>query len=309
LRNIALILLSLIVVISSGCLGESQQMYVCPSGDTVSNPVLCPKEQTIPPRATQPSATVPPTTTTTTLPPKPELTISTQVLKPVTPFSSGDLSIVISNHGDDIAMDVKVDVRGNDIQNQQRSNIFIDEGNKVSLSIPLTLTTIVTGQKNINIDVSCSNCDSSVSDSNMVYMNINPDDFLPKSPPIESKTIEHKCEKSDITASVQGDMCEITYKIERSFATDHIGYVAVFVTDSVTSTKRLYEEMESSNPYVTKIVRNRQVGFFTEKNSQFAGLISNTGYIYFWKTDSIFFIVASNDNDMALDLIFKLPKM
>jgi hypothetical protein len=47
LKKKALIGLLLLIVISSGCIGESQQMYVCPSGDKVSNKDLCPTENCV----------------------------------------------------------------------------------------------------------------------------------------------------------------------------------------------------------------------------------------------------------------------
>ena len=301
----------MLVVVISGCIGESQQMYVCPSGDTVSNPDLCPKEKYYSPPTTQPPATVPPTTTTTTLPPKPELSISSQVIKSVTPVSSGDLSIEISNNGNYRANGVRVNINGNDIQSQQSENLNIDEGSKITLSIPLTLTNLVPGQKNILIEVICSNCDKSISNSNLVFVNINPSDLLPKSPPPGSIISDRGCEGSEESEKYGGkfSQCEINYKIERSFATDLIAYTIVLVADSSSSANKLDKELKSDGQYSTRKIRDKQVLFTTETETAYGGLISQTGYVYIWRTDNVFFIVASNDYELAMDLIFSLPRM
>ncbi len=73
--NLRLITVFITVLLTSlGCLGSNQTLYVCPSGETVSDTSLCPKTtaspsiETVAPATTIPATIAPTTTPPTTLP-------------------------------------------------------------------------------------------------------------------------------------------------------------------------------------------------------------------------------------------------
>ena len=135
-RCIALIGLALLVLAGSGCLEEQQNLYVCPTGETVSDPSLCPKITTSPPATT--AAPVTTTIVSTTLPPTTTQLTTTTTTMTTTTVPSGPrpvLEIVetteLEGPGSEFWLSGKVRNNGNvdRLQVQVRLEIF-DKYNK-----------------------------------------------------------------------------------------------------------------------------------------------------------------------------------